>query len=102
MYANLMSAVLSAIDEWRRPPDPVMKGWRPRRGVPAILLRWLFTEWCNYRCPYCPQTHDRWAPKGDGFTAHAFDNFPVERWQGAFRRHFSTTRLSLVLTGESP
>jgi hypothetical protein len=32
-------------------------------------------------------------------TAHAFDNFPVEKWQEAFKRHFARTRLSLVLTG---
>lgn len=67
-----------------------------------MLLRWFITEWCNYRCPYCPQTHDRRAPKGEGKTAHAFDNFPLAHWQEAFDRHFAETRLSLVITGGEP
>jgi len=82
--------------------SPTLRAWRPDGGTPATLLRWLMTEWCNYRCPYCPQTHDRRADKGHGMTAHAFDNFPVEQWLEAFDRHFATTRLSLVLTGGEP
>src|SRR5262245_21171900 len=23
----------------------------------ALTLRLLVSEWCNYSCPYCPQTH---------------------------------------------
>ncbi len=79
-----------------------MDVWRPKSGTPAVLVRWLMTEWCNYRCPYCPQTHDRRAPKDGGMTAHAFDNFPLERWLDAFDRHFNNSRLSLVLTGGEP
>jgi hypothetical protein len=82
--------------------SPTLRAWRPEGGTTAVLLRWLMTEWCNYRCPYCPQTHDRRADKGGGMTAHAFDNFPVEQWLEAFDRHFAATRLSLVLTGGEP
>lgn len=80
----------------------MLDAWRPAGGTPAVLVRWLMTEWCNYRCPYCPQTHERHAPKEGGFTAHAFDNFPVEQWLDAFERHFAGKRLSLVLTGGEP
>lgn len=79
-----------------------MEVWRPDDGMPVVLLRWLLTNWCNYRCPYCPQTHERRAPKGDGMTAHAFDNFPLQQWQEAFDRHFAGYRLSLVITGGEP
>jgi hypothetical protein len=78
---------------------PVLDVWRPRDGAPTHLLRWMITQWCNYDCPYCPQTHDRHAPKGEGKTAHAFDNYPLEQWLEAFDRHFTGKRLSLVITG---
>ncbi|MDR3408171.1 MAG: radical SAM protein [Methylovirgula sp.] len=96
---------------WRSPPatkypslPKALSAWGPdaRHQRPAVLLRWLVTEWCNYRCPYCPQTHDRRAEKGDGLTAHAFDNFPLETWLEAFDRHFKDYRLSLVITGGEP
>lgn len=80
---------------------PILELWKPAEGQPIILLRWLITEWCNYSCHYCPQTHDRRAPKGD-YTAHAFDNQPLERWLEAFERHFADNRLSLVITGGEP
>jgi organic radical activating enzyme len=81
---------------------PVLNKWRPANEPPVILLRWFMTEWCNYKCPYCSQTHDRDAPKGRGLTAHAFDNFPIERWLASFERHFADKRLSLVITGGEP
>lgn len=79
-----------------------MEIWRPKEGTPAVLVRWMMTEWCNYRCPYCPQTHERWIQKGEGKTAHAFDNFPLAQWLEAFERHFASYRLSLVITGGEP
>jgi hypothetical protein len=79
-----------------------MDVWRPKDGVPVVLLSWVLTNWCNYRCPYCPQTHERRTPKGDGMTAHAFDNFPLSQWQEAFDRHFAGYRLSLVISGGEP
>ena len=79
-----------------------METWRPAGGKPAVLVRWMMTEWCNYSCSYCPQTHGRWAEKGDGLTAHAFDNFPLDQWLEAFERHFASYRLSLVITGGEP
>lgn len=80
-------------------PTPTDRVWRPKYGKQGILLRWLISEWCNYRCPYCPQTHDRRADKGNGKTAHAFDNFSLATWLEAIDRHFEPYRLSLVLTG---
>ena len=81
---------------------PVLNAWRPTAEPGTTLVRWLTTEWCNYSCPYCPQTHARWEPKGDEFTAHAFDNFPLDSWIEAFYRHFRERRLSLVITGGEP
>jgi hypothetical protein len=79
----------------------VLATWCPDEGPQPIILRWMMTEWCNYSCPYCPQTHDRFAPKGE-YTAHAFDNHPLDRWLDAFERHFNRHRLSLVITGGEP
>lgn len=79
-----------------------MDVWRPKDAMPVVALRWMVTNWCNYRCPYCPQTHDRRAQKGDGMTAHAFDNFPLQQWLEAFDRHFARYRLSMVITGGEP
>jgi len=79
----------------------VLETWCPADGPQPLIVRWLMTEWCNYQCPYCPQTHDRFAVK-DAFTAHAFDNHPLARWIEAFDRHFSGNRLSLVITGGEP
>lgn len=81
---------------------PVLDVWKPDDGREAVLLRWFMTEWCNYSCPYCTQTHNRDAAKGKGFTAHAFDNFPLAKWIQAFERHFADRRLSLLLTGGEP
>jgi organic radical activating enzyme len=85
-------------------PDstPMVDAWFEGPQRTAVLLRWLFTEWCNYRCPYCPQTHDRFAQKDGGFTAHAFDNHPVEKWIEYLDYHFGDQSLSLVLTGGEP
>jgi len=80
----------------------MLDAWRPIGDAPATLLRWTVTEWCNYRCPYCPQTHGRYEPKGNEMTAHAFDNFPIEQWMAAFDRHFAARRLSMVITGGEP
>lgn len=82
--------------------EPVLRVWRPENEPPVIALRWLMTEWCNYSCPYCEQTHERNAPKGWGMTAHAFDNHPVDKWLDAFGRHFGGKRLSMVITGGEP
>jgi organic radical activating enzyme len=82
--------------------EPVLEAWRPRDGVPTVLLRWFMTEWCNYQCPYCDQTHGRNVAKGGRFTAHAFDNFPVDAWTAALDRHFGGRGLSVVITGGEP
>ncbi len=82
---------------------PVLGTWLPEAGKPARLVRWLMTEWCNYNCPYCDQSpHDRRSASTRGFTVHASDNRPAELWEDAFRRHFSDTRLSVVITGGEP
>lgn len=80
----------------------VLDVWRPQNEKPVVIMRWQITEWCNYSCPYCVQSHGRRIDKGDGMTAHGFDNFPVEKWLEAFDRHFADKRLSLVITGGEP
>jgi hypothetical protein len=82
--------------------DPVLRVWKPGDAPDVVILRWFMTEWCNYTCPYCSQTHARDAGKGHGLTAHAFDNFSVESWQQAFERHFGDTRLAVLMTGGEP
>jgi len=76
--------------------------WKPPAEQRVVLLRWQLTRWCNYSCPYCPQKHERHAPLGENHTAHAFDNYPVDQWVEAFRRHFAEQRATLVLTGGEP
>lgn len=76
------------------------KEWRPAGG--GIILRWQITEWCNYRCSYCPQQHDRQAISASGARVHAFDNFPLEAWKDALCWHFKDARLSLTITGGEP
>jgi len=65
-------------------------------------VHWELTNWCNYSCPYCVQTHGRWIDAGGGMTSHGFDNFPVEKWLEAFERHFRGKRLSFAITGGEP
>ena len=89
-------------DEDRESFREVLSTWRPEGQKPVFILRWSMTTWCNYNCPYCPQTHDRLAPKGKEFTAHAFDNYPLEKWLEAFHRHFAERGLSMVITGGEP
>jgi hypothetical protein len=81
--------------------NPILSVWRPSGDMSVFILRWLITEWCNNSCPYCSQSHDRFARKGK-HTAHAFDNYPLENWLKAFAQHFKTRRLSLVITGGEP
>jgi len=80
----------------------VLGAWKPIGGSPAVMLRWLVTEWCNYSCPYCLQDHRRDQDKGGGKTAHSFDNYPPETWLQALRRHFRGRRLSVTLSGGEP
>ncbi len=80
----------------------VLTTWKPECGKNTNLIQWLISEWCNYSCYYCHQTHDRYSHKGEGVTAHAFDNFPLYSWLDAFRRHFANERLSFVITGGEP
>lgn len=79
----------------------VLSVWRPTSEMPVFILRWHMTEWCNYDCPYCPQSHARFGRYGK-HTAHAFDNYPLETWLKAFSQHFQERRLSLVITGGEP
>lgn len=79
----------------------VESAWKPENAKPVRLIRWMLTEWCNYRCPYCPQNHDR-NNIVNGHQSHAFDNFPVEKWIEAFQRQLSTCRIALVITGGEP
>ena len=101
-YNNPYSPYRRLANEDARAFSEVLNVWKPRDAPHAALVRWHVTEWCNYHCPYCPQTHGRYAPKENGATAHAFDNFPLALWLQAFRRHFTNQRLSLVISGGEP
>lgn len=101
-YNNPSSPYRRLADEDAKSFAKVLNVWKPHDAPHATLVRWHMTEWCNYHCPYCPQTHGRYVPKGGGFTAHAFDNFPLQQWLQAFRRHFADQRLSLVISGGEP
>jgi organic radical activating enzyme len=81
--------------------NQVLSAWRPADDLPVFLLRWSITKLCNYRCPYCPQSHTHSAPY-DKFTPHAFDNHSLRKWLEAFSHHFKERRLSLVITGGEP
>jgi len=71
-------------------------GTRQRR-----LIRWYSTQWCNYRCPYCPQKHER-KQIFRGSPGHWFDNHPIDAWVAAFRKHFAAYDLALHFTGGEP
>jgi hypothetical protein len=86
----------------RRDFHDLLQIWKPESRPPAIIIRWRITEWCNYACHFCNQEHGRFADRGNGFTSHSFDNFPVEQWQAAFTRHFSACRLSIAISGGEP
>lgn len=79
----------------------VTKVWKPEDKSPIVLLRWMMTFWCNYKCSYCIQPHNRFLKTGE-YSVHAFDNYPVDKWIEAFKYHFKETRLSLVITGGEP
>lgn len=90
------------------PPERTLTGrapklsiWKPEGGL-GIILRWQVTEWCNYRCNYCPQQHERNVLNESGASVHAFDNHPVDMWINAIQHHFQRFRLSLTITGGEP
>jgi len=62
------------------------------------LLRWMLTQWCNYKCRYCRQDHRR-DQEFNGARGHFTDNAPVERWLGALDKHFSPYAVTVTLTG---
>lgn len=101
-YANPLSPYRRISRKDRTVFDKPLAVWRPSGGPKMAFLRWQLTRWCNYDCPYCPQNHRRDAAIGDQFTAHAFDNYEVDAWIDAFRRHFAEQRVTLVLTGGEP
>jgi len=75
--------------------------WRPNDEKPGVILRWFMTEWCNYRCPYCPQEHGRNRFKGS-FRVHSFDNYTPKEWIEAIDRNFSDRRVAITITGGEP
>ncbi len=97
-----MDSVSLIPPEDRRDFQHLLRVWKPELRPHAVMIRWRITEWCNYACSYCSQEHGRFAERGNGFTSHAFDNFPVEQWMEAFSRHFRRNRLSITLSGGEP
>jgi len=90
----------------------------------TIYIHWLISTYCNYKCPYCSQSHQK-NRKYYGYkylakkfinnpfkwlthisymkknSAHAFDNYSSEVWTQSFEkmRHQS---ISLTITGGEP
>lgn len=66
-----------------------------------VFLRWMQTQWCNYRCWYCRQDHTR-KQMYRGAAGHWIDNAPLLAWVDAFDQHFAGRKLSLSITGGEP
>lgn len=66
-----------------------------------VLVRWYATRWCNYKCHYCPQEHER-KQTYRGSPGHWADNATPNEWIAAFRKHFSGVDLALCFTGGEP
>lgn len=71
----------------------VAKEWEGRSA-----LRWILTQWCNYACWYCRQSHSR-SQTFKGSPGHWADNATVEAWCAALDKHFSDARLSVFFEG---
>lgn len=70
--------------------------WRERK-----LIRWLMTQWCNYKCSYCPQEHGR-KQIFRGAPGHWADNHDVDAWMAHFEEHFLHYDCNFILTGGEP
>lgn len=92
-YMNPFSQYNTLSSRDKKDFDLLIKAWHPENGDRGILLRWLMTTWCNYRCPYCDQQHKK------SSNTHAFDNHDVATWLSYFDKHFHNSKLSLVITG---
>lgn len=67
-----------------------------------LHVRWMCTQWCNFKCPYCPQQHQR-RQVYKGSPGHWADNAPVGEWCAAFERRFSGwSAVTFHLTGGEP
>ena len=75
--------------------------WRPSNSKPKIVLRWFMTEWCNYKCPYCPQEHSRNRFRGS-FRIHSFDNYKPAEWCRAIERNLIDKAVAITITGGEP
>lgn len=64
------------------------------------LVRWMATQWCNYKCSYCQQDHGR-KRYYKGSPAHWADNRPWQDWLAAFTKHF-TNYVTMHMTGGEP
>lgn len=82
--------------------ENVVKDWKPAKAHHSIIVNWLMTEWCNYKCPDCLQNHDRKKSverNGKTYSPHAFDNFPAEKWVNSFKNLSKRYCLSLIIGG---
>lgn len=66
-----------------------------------ILIRWYATRWCNFRCHYCPQEHER-KQIYRGSPGHWADNRGPLEWVEAFRHHFHDKEVAMCFTGGEP
>ena len=62
-----------------------------------ILIRFIATRYCNYRCPYCYLTLEKRSVKKTMFSHHS-----KEKWLKALKKNFSNRNIELYFTGGEP
>lgn len=99
-----------------------MSGWEADGSDKPFYIRWFLTQYCNYRCSYCFQSHSKDAKYIDiklknvfkkpsllsdylkyykRSSAHSFKNFPPARWSKAFEA-LSPRKTAVTISGGEP
>ncbi len=83
----------------------------------TVIIDWLTTLWCNYRCSYCFQPehgrHSKYIPRkritriinkilGKQISNHCFDNYPAKKWVENIQKIAEGRKAVLSLTGGEP
>lgn len=67
--------------------------WNYQQKIKNLLIYWNMTQWCNYKCSYCLQQHDK--------TKHAFNKYSPEIWLKKFNE-LQNPKLAFCITGGEP
>lgn len=79
-----------------------LASWKPVGKPEAIALRWAVTSRCPYSCSYCYVVRQQRTSQLSNRSNHAFHNYSVPVWLEAFRSHFRSFRLALIISGGEP